>query len=306
MKALGRLERRDCPICKDRGEPVELAEGNVSVSELDAFAFASRKRPEYVHHRLVRCGRCDLVYADPAPAAEDLHAAYLEAAFDSVAEARRASATYGAVLGRIVSQLPSRSGALDVGTGDGSFLAELQRRAFTQIVGVEPSSAPIAAATPLVRHLIRQDTFHEGLAERGSLSLVTCFQTIEHVPDPLGLCRQAAGMLRPGGALLLVAHNRVSISARVLGRRSPIFDVEHLQLFSPRSARNLLRTAGYRGVRSWPIVNRYAVDYWVRLLPLPRRFKAATLVVLGRTRLGSIPIPLPAGNMAVVGFRPER
>ena len=42
----------------------------------------------------------------------------------------------------------------------------------------------------------------------GSLSLVTCFQTIEHLGDPLKFCKDVARLLRPGGALLLVGHNR--------------------------------------------------------------------------------------------------
>jgi SAM-dependent methyltransferase len=273
--------------------------------QLDSFAFASRKTPEFMHHRLVRCLRCDLVYADPAPTAESLDRAYLAAAFDSGIEARHASRTYGRIVDRILARLPSRVGALDIGTGDGSFLGELQRRDFTDIGGIEPSAAPIATADHGVRSLIRHGPFSADASEPASLSLVTCFQTIEHLHDPLTFCTQAGDLLRPGGALLLVAHNRRAVSARVLRERSPIFDVEHLQLFSPRSACTMLRRAGFTGVRAWVIVNRYPLAYWVRLSPLPPRLKESTIRALAASPISSMTVPLPAGNMAVVGFRPE-
>ncbi len=41
-----------------------------------------------------------------------------------------------------------RDGALDIGTGDGAFLAELLRAGYTDVIGIEPSSAPIEAAAP--------------------------------------------------------------------------------------------------------------------------------------------------------------
>lgn len=303
--ALADCRARRCPICGDRGRPVLFSDAKLDRGALDSFAFASRKTPELMHHRLVRCLRCDLVYADPAPTGQYLDRAYLEASFDSAVEAAHASRTYGRVLDRVLSRLPSRDGALDIGTGDGSFLEQLQSRGFTDIGGVEPSAAPVRAAAARVRPLIHHGPFGPELRLPYSLSLVTCFQTIEHLPDPLTFAMQARTLLRPGGALLLVAHNRRALSARLLGERSPIFDVEHLQLFSMPSAVAMLRRAGFVAVSGWVIINRYPLSYWMRLSPLPQRVKAATLSALSSSPLHGVALPLPAGNMAVVGFRPS-
>jgi SAM-dependent methyltransferase len=283
---------------------VPFSEAKVDNAQLDSFAFASRKTPEFMHHRLVRCARCDLVYADPAPTADSLDRAYLAAAFDSGVEAHHASRTYGRILDRILGRLPNRVGALDIGTGDGSFLAELQKRDFTNIGGIEPSAAPVASADDGVRSLIHHGPFTADASDPASLSLVTCFQTIEHLHDPLTFCTQVGDLLRPGGALLLVAHNRRAVSARLLRERSPIYDVEHLQLFSPRSACTMLTQAGFTHVRAWVIVNRYPLAYWVRLSPLPPPVKQSTIHALAALPLSSVTVPMPAGNMAVVGFKP--
>ena len=296
-------QARLCPLCGERGVPRLVSEARIDEAQLTALAFASRKPPEYMHHRLVCCQVCRLVYADPAPSAETLAAAYQQADFDSQEEAAHASRTYGRLVDQLLPRLPNRTGALDIGTGDGSFLAELVRRGFSGVAGVEPSAAPIAQADPAVRPLIHHGVFRPGLHPPASLSLVTCLQTIEHLPDPLGVCRDAATMLRPGGALLLVGHNREALSARVLGERSPIYDIEHLQLFSPRSATVLLERAGLVDVSVRPLTNRYPLAYWARLFPLPSGLKAAVTGRLDGGRVGRWELPLRAGNMVMVGFR---
>lgn len=297
-----RLERA-CPVCGDHSAVTPFAESNVDPQRLGAFAFASRKNPEYMHLRLLRCAACDLVFASPIPDAGQLHAEYEAAAFDSGTEAAAAAGTYAALLRPLLARLPDLSGALDIGTGDGAFLRQLMALGFDGVRGIEPSSAPIAAAGRDVRALIEQGMFEPGRYPAGTFSLITCFQTIEHVPDPLGLCVEAARLLKPGGMLCLVGHNRRSLSARLLGRKSPIFDVEHLQLFSEGSMSRLLARAGLSVVRVRPFWNRYRLSYWVRLLPLPAAVKAGTLRLLAATRGGSLPVPLPAGNLVAVGIK---
>ncbi|HVX94785.1 MAG TPA: class I SAM-dependent methyltransferase [Polyangia bacterium] len=295
------LVSRNCPVCgAAEGQP--FAPSNVDPSALDAFAFASRKLPEYMHFALVTCPTCDLLYANPGPAPGALDALYRDAAFDAGEESRLAAATYARQLPRIGRALPDRRGALDIGTGDGAFLGELLTAGFTDVVGVEPSAAPVASAPPEVRQLIRNVSFRAADFAPANLSLVTCFQTIEHVPDPLGLCRDARTLLRPGGALYLVCHNRRALLARAMGLKSPIFDLEHLQLFSPASVRGLLDRAGFSRVEVRPLVNRYPVDYWARLFPLPGAVKPAALSFLRRTRLGRIPVAAPVGNLVAVGY----
>ncbi len=297
------LEERACPLCGQTDRSRLFAESNIDCQGLDQFAFASRKSPEYMHHRLMLCQSCDLLYCSQIPRSESLHEAYQQAAFDSGTEAAYAAATYGRLIDRVLGRLPDRAGALDIGTGDGVLLQELLDRKFSGVVGIEPSAAPIAAASATVRPLIRKGVFVAGALPAESCSLVTCMQTIEHVPDPLSLCREAYQILKPGGALCLVGHNRLSLSARLLGRRSPIFDIEHLQLFSPQSFRELLTRAGFEAIEIFPFWNRYPLAYWFRLFPFPTPIKSRLIKILNFTKLGRIPVPLPAGNLVTIGFR---
>jgi len=294
---------RVCPICGSNDQSRVFAEERFDADQWDQFAFASRKLPEYMHYRMIVCPNCDLLYANPVPPLGVLVGGYQSAGYDSGPEAEHAARTYGRLLRPILGRLPDRAGALDIGAGDGAFLKQLITCGFTDVVGVEPSEAPIAAADESVRPLIRRGVFRAEDFAKESFRLITCFQTIEHLYDPLQVCREAHGLLKPDGALLLVFHNRRALSARILGLRSPIFDIEHLQLFSRRSARNLLQTAGCQDVQIRTVRNRYPLGYWIKLFPLPGVAKRAAMTVAERTRIGRVPVALPAGNLAAVAFK---
>ncbi|MGO8673725.1 MAG: class I SAM-dependent methyltransferase [Capsulimonadaceae bacterium] len=298
-------ERRDCPVCGSSDDSKVYVESKVDPAKLDAFAFASRKLPEYMHHRMVRCPSCDLVYASPVPRIEGLAEAYEQADFDSAVESRYAAQTAAGILKGFVDHLPDKVGALDIGCGDGAFLAELVALGFTDIVGVEPSTAPIAAAPDHVRGWIRQELFDPANHKPNSLSLVTCFQVIEHVPDPLALTRAAFSLLKPGGAFFMISHNRDAVTARVLGTKSPIFDIEHLQLFSLPTMTDMFRRAGFVEIGGGGIFNRYPVHYYCKLMPLPSGMKLPLLRSLQRSAFGRTALPAALGNLRVVGYRPR-
>lgn len=306
MGPLGELKERSCPTCGSTDDRRIFAEERLDFDALDEHAFASRKRPEHMRLRLVECPDCDLAYASPVPSQEALARAYDEAAFDSAEEARYAAGSYAHELHDALAGLPDRRGALDIGTGEGAFLAELLRLGFTDVGGVEPSSAPIEVADPAVAGLIEHDVFRPDMRDPGSLSLVTCFQTIEHVPDPAALVRDAAALLKPGGMLVLVCHDRRATINRLLSMRSPIIDVEHMQLFSPRSVDELLRRGGLTDVGHRTIRNRYPIRYWARLLPLPSHPQAMLGRTLERGHLGTRPLAFNVGNMLAWGRAPRR
>ena len=294
---------RACPLCASTDESRIFAKANFDLTKLDAFAFASRKVPEYMHYRLVECPTCEVLYATPVPTADGLHEAYHEAAFDSQEEARLAARTYGTFLPAIRARLKDTKGALDIGAGDGAFLTELLLAGFTDVVGVEPSAAPIASAPADVKALIKHDFFRPEDYADESFSLITCFQTLEHLSDPMAMCRAAQRLLKPGGAIFVIAHDRRSFSAKVLGMKSPIFDIEHLQLFSPKSAGELLKRAGFADVELKTVFNAYPLHYWAKLFPIPRPIKMPLVSRLKKSRAGNVPLKIPAGNLAAVGFK---
>ncbi len=295
---------RPCPVCgASAGAGQVLHDERFDGARLDRFAFAARKVPELMHWRLVECSACGLLFASPAPAEQALAIAYRDAGYDSREEARYAALTYGELLRDVLPHLPQAGGALDVGAGDGAFLGVLRALGFEDLVGVEPSRAPVEAADPEIRPLIREGVFRASDFERGRFRLASCLHTVEHLTDPVTAFRDAYTLLREGGALFVVGHDRRAPVNRLLGRRSPIYDIQHLQLFCPRSLRELLARAGFRDVLVRPFRNRYPLRYWLRSAPLGPRAKHRLIAALDRTRLGAVPVTLPVGNLAAVAWK---
>jgi SAM-dependent methyltransferase len=295
------LRYRNCPVCGEASAMAKLfLRPSFDSARLTSLSFASRKVPEFMSYELRRCAVCQTVFASEAPSADILHSAYRDADYDSAIEAEFAARVYRQYLEPELADLSRRGIALEVGTGTGAFLRQLQQLGFTTPIGIEPSQAAIDAAASDVKPLIRKGVFEKADFLPNTLSLICCFQTIEHLSDPLSFIKQAYELLEPNGMVAIVAHNYAALLNRVLGKRSPIIDIEHLQLFNPKSLTFLLKRCGFFVQSSSSIRNVYPLSYWTGLLPVGRK---AVSKLLQLSRLWDIPVPVNVGNMLVVGTK---
>lgn len=296
---------RACPVC---GAGADQSEPFLSDSRderlLNSSSFASRKVPEFMSHAMVRCRACDLAYVDRPPSVEELAASYHTADYDSAEEAEDAADAYARAIEPVLAKLRARGAALEIGTGTGAFLDRLNEAGFGGLVGIEPSTAAIAAAPPHRRPWIREGIFEGADFPPESFDLICCFMTLEHVQDPGALVAAAHRLLRPGGVFVGVTHNRRAWLNRLLGRRSPIVDVEHMQLFSPASASRLLTGNGYVDVGGSSFSNRYRPSYWLRLAPMKRSVKDRLTRSLRGSWADKRRVALNVGNFMSWGFKP--
>ncbi|MGA2880625.1 MAG: class I SAM-dependent methyltransferase [Bryobacteraceae bacterium] len=294
---------RQCPVCGSQDKSQVAYPARIDEDKLDDFAFASRKLPEYMHMQLLKCPTCGVLYACPALAPEFLAHAYRDASYDSDEEAEYAAETYARQLKSLLGLIGDRGVALEIGAGNGAFLRHLREAGFREVIGVEPSYQAAARADEAIRPFIRPGMFQASNFAPGSISLLSCFQTIEHVSDPRGLCADAYELLRPDGAIFLIGHDYRSWVTRLFGEKSPIFDIEHLQLFSQDSLRFLLNACGFEDIRVGTIRNRYPLAYWMKLLPAPARVKRALIPLSRKLLVGRLPLSVNIGNLYAVGFK---
>ena len=268
--------------------------------------FSSRKQPDGLSWRMYRCERCDTVYASPVFPVDVLRSAYESADFDTVHEAGSAAATYANALFPLLKQrdCSHSGGALEIGAGTGAFLPYLVDAGYAPVTGVEPSIAAVNHAEDDVRKWIRHGFFDVADYQSATFDLICCFQTLEHVDNPAQLSREIFTLLRPGGVAAFVTHDYRAPINRLLGRRSPIVDIEHLQLYSAQSLNFLLRDSDFQDISVARLRNTYPLRYWVRLAPMPDwacRFAQAGLGALG---MGSLSVSLNVGNLLTIAQKP--
>ena len=265
------------------------------------MTYASRKEPEFMHLRLVRCAFCDVIYAPSVPDPSFLDSAYTDAAYDSDEEARYAARTYSRALEPYVALIEDKRTAVDVGAGNGALLPLLKKQGFVNVIGIEPSQAAIESAPRDIRACLRKGLFSEEIIEGLEPSLICSFMTLEHMLDPRGFVKTAYENLTGGGTLAIVVHNYRGLLNRILGQRSPIMDIEHLQLFCPKAVRVLLDNAGFKEIVIEPLKNEYPLRYWLRLTPLPaglKKFIARSFEILNVSHSS---LPCNVGNLLAVG-----
>jgi SAM-dependent methyltransferase len=199
--------------------------------------------------------------------------------------------------------LPQKKAALEIGTGTGIFLEHLVDSGFEQVVGVEPSIAAIEAAPKSRQAWIKHGIFREEDFAPESFDLICCFMTLEHVQDPMALTQSAYRLLRKGGAFVSVTHDYQSLVNRLLGKRSPIIDIEHMQLFSKQSARTMFEDSMFGDVQINSFTNRYSFQYWLRLSPIPKAIKSFLSPIFSNPLFKSFRLGVNVGNIVTIGFR---
>jgi hypothetical protein len=110
---------------------------------------------------------------------------------------------------------------------------------------------------------------------------------------------------RPGGLALAIVHNVEAVSARLLGRRSPIVDLEHTHLYSPRTLARLFAGCGSEVRRVGRVTHRCSLYYLAWVAPLPLRVKGPLLKLLRRSAVARVRLRLPLGNLYLIAQRPS-
>ncbi|MEW6155644.1 MAG: class I SAM-dependent methyltransferase [Actinomycetota bacterium] len=129
---------------------------------------------------------------------------------------------------------------LDLGSGSGFWLDRMEGQGLRS-VGVEPDfdrlrRGPARGAVADGAHLPLRS---------GAFGLVWCVHVLHHLPDPLGVLREVARVLQPGGHLVLAETVEDHPGIRIGRRVWPWWDGVHIDSrFTARDLVDLLDQAG--------------------------------------------------------------
>jgi SAM-dependent methyltransferase len=157
---------------------------------------------------------------------------------------------------------------LDIGAGSGKLVRFLRARR-VEAHGIEPSRALFD------RFLATEEAFTCAMLDRyrsaaaAPFDIVTAFDVIEHVPDPVAFLGDVAALVEPGGMFFASTPDAGSLPARAFGRRWHFYYPYHLSYFAPRSLARAAEPQGlrivdcrHRGrVRSAGYMIRYAAEF---------------------------------------------
>jgi len=272
-----------CPACSETG--TLRYQESIDSSKVSDASFSSRKKPELMHYDYFECPQCATLFTFGIDTSK-LIASYELAPLDASLESQHAARTYSRLVINSLQCVPSS--VLDIGCGDGAFLSLMSEYGSQISHGLEPSRA--AASQCKDSRVEFKGATIDSLEHDLKYDAVCLFQTVEHVQNPKDLIRRLASHMNASGSLFVICHDRHSTLNRILGSRSPIFDIEHLQIFTPSGICSLIESSGLHVTKIQRFTNRYALSYALRLA-------APNLNAPNWTT--KIPVLIPAGNLFV-------
>ena len=190
---------------------------------------------------------------------------------------------------------------LEIGGGNRFFLEIALSQGYKAVKGIEPSAQAISQASPLIQPFMICDIMRPDLIEPHTIAVICIFQVFDHLTDPGGVLDECRRILKPLGMILIFNHNVEALSARLLGKRSPIIDIEHTYLYNLNTMAQILQDHHFKVKEIGPAFNRYGLSYLARLFPLPKALKMGVLSLLKHKPFSRIKLSVPLGNLYVVG-----
>ena len=292
-----------CPICESEGNAVPVYPSNVDETSFSTEIFSARRLPDRRHYQWVRCNKCTLLRSDPVLDV-DLEKLYVESTFDYSTEVDGLKKTYFNLVKKALGGKNFKKSIFEVGGGNGFFLEAAKDGGFANVAGVEPSTEAINAARADIKPHMIASMMKSGVLTDNSFEVGTMFHTLDHLTDPVSTLKTCADALQKGGVFVVAIHNERSWSARLMGERSPIIDVEHTHLYTRKSGEALFKKIGFIDVRSGAYNNHYSLAYILHLIPISRTFRKRVLESSIGTLLSKIKVIVPLGNMWVAGTKP--
>ncbi len=264
------MEVVPCPLCKADDFTIFLVRRDLNTSLPGDF-------------RLVRCNVCGLVYLNPRPTQEsfsslypDNYDQYIEPAQHSSSGVTQFGRTYG-LRKRVLAVTQHREAGklLDIGCAKGEFLLAMRDLTRWDVFGVEPSLGASEYARTQAGLNVQTGALEQANYPDGFFDVITMWNVIEHLPDPLSTLKFIHRLLKPKGLLVFNTPSLDSWDARLFGPYWIGFELpRHYVVFSRKTLRDMLQTAGFGILNTRSIYGSHAASmssmrFWLRSLPMP-------------------------------------
>jgi 2-polyprenyl-3-methyl-5-hydroxy-6-metoxy-1,4-benzoquinol methylase len=154
---------------------------------------------------------------------------------------------------KIAPHLPHDASVLDVGCGNGEFLAAAKELGY-RTYGIDFAEAASVACNARGLKAVAGDFLRHDFGADAPFDLITMWDVCEHLDQPLPFVARARELLKPGGMLVLkvpcVTARAMALVQRVPRLAGPILSAPfHIQYFRPEGLVQMLERAGFSAVK---------------------------------------------------------
>lgn len=278
----------------------------IACGEAEHAYFCSKKG-----HHLYRCGVCKMLSLHPVPqTTEEIYgddyftgaeAGHGYVNYDEDKEPMRE--VFKDYMERIEKYTRGKGLLLDVGAATGFFMS------IAEGVGWKTQGVEISRYATMLAQKKNLDVIHGTMANidvsEPLFDVVTMWDVLEHMKDPITDLQRARSVLKQDGLLVLNTPDSGSLYAKLLGKRwHLIVPPEHIHYFNDESVSKVLNACGFETVCITRIGKKFTLEYIFLMLSKWlgwRIFRQSVSYLRDHKKLGQISIPINLqDNMFVV------
>lgn len=229
--------------------------------------------------QMVRCKSCGLLRQNPRLDWVDLqkhyplnHGSYKPLLPNSSTRLTRIIARYGHWKRvNLVSKYVPSGEWLEVGIGSGLILQEALFRNKWNLKAIEPNRQIAGYVQDNLEIPVQPVLFEDYIAEEESFDLITMWDVLEHLPNPIGAIKKAHKLLRNNGFFIFQIPNYDSWNRIVFKATWGGYDLpRHLYLFPKKALYELLPRFGFKIIRETTVAGSHGafildLRFWLKM-----------------------------------------
>lgn len=204
---------------------------------------------DYTKFNLTKCGKCGFVFMKQIPTTEELSKHYSTYSYGREQYLSPITIKNYNLLLDEFEKYRKNNRLLDVGCGMGFFLEQAKKRGW-EVYGTEysPKAVEINEAKGIK---MMQGQLNSTLFKDTDFDIVTSFEVIEHINNPLEEVREIYKLLRKGGLFYCTTPNFNSLLRYYLKENYNVINYpEHLSYYTKKTLNKLLTENGFRQLKT--------------------------------------------------------
>lgn len=297
-----RLEHAACNICGSTDYRVLI---EPTVTEFDPAEVLTASKGVRGTQTIVRCGECGLTYVNPRIETSLVAESYRLAEDDVYTRgAAGRTHTFRQCVRKISRWKKPPGKLLDIGCAAGFFVAEARKFGW-DAAGIEPSEYLVDWGREHLGENLVKGTLKQGDFKDGKFDILTMWDVLEHVTDPLGELTECFRICKPGGMLIINYPDFGSLLARIAGKRWWFLLSNHLYYFTPDTMKKILEKAGFEVLKFSMHWQTLPLGYLSEIAGMySKTLSRAGGRILKTLKMENIPIPYYAAQTNVVAVKP--
>ncbi len=228
-----------------------------------------------------QCRKCSFSFQNPRFKSEYLSELYgkeysLNGAYASEAQNKLDEIKYKYAIQELNKYSDSIESVLDIGAGNLHFLNVCKKNNIKTLYGIEPGSTLKNIDN---EYNIITDFSDEVPLSINNLSVISLWDTLEHIHDFKKVIKSSYKALEDDGLILIMVPNLNSLASRLIREKSPSFCIYHLNYFTEKSLEKLLIDCGFSIMQKETVISeidncRNYLEFQEPYMSVPKNEKA--------------------------------